>query len=80
MMAIKEQEDGVLARQILDQQLEMKWPGLSQEVAALCQEVGLANICQEPMDKKTIKEAIFYNHLKELKIEMKKYQNLCLIL
>ena len=76
MMAIKEQEDGVLARQILDQQLEMKWPGLSQEVAAICQEVGLANICQEPMDKKTIKEAIFYNHLKELKIEMKKYQKL----
>ena len=76
LTAIKEQEDDVLARQILEQQLGMKWPGLSQEVAAICQEVGLPNICQEPVDKKKMNEAIFFNHLKELKIEMKKYQKL----
>ena len=74
--SILEQEDGVLARQVMEQQLEAGWPGLGQEVAAICQEVGLPNICQEQVDKKRVKEAIFYHHMKDLKIEMKKYEKL----
>ena len=74
--SILEQEDGVLARQVMEQQLEAGWPGLGQEVAAICQEVGIPNICQEQVDKKRIKEAIFYHHMNDLKIEMKKYEKL----
>ena len=74
--AILEQEETVLARQVMDQQLEAGWPGLGQEVAAICQEVGLPNILQKQVDKKTIKEAIFFHHLKDLKREMKQFEKL----
>ena len=70
--AIMEQEGDVLAREIREQQLEMGWPGLGQEVAAICQEVGLPNVCKEQVSKETIKEDIFYNHRKESKVEMTK--------
>ena len=74
--AIMEQEGDVLAREIMEQQLEMGWPGLGQEVAAICQEVGLPNVCKEQVSKEAIKEEIFYNHQKELKAEMKKFKKL----
>ena len=74
--AILEQEDSVLARQVMEQQLEMDWPGLGQEVATICQEVGLPNICKEQLGKKRIKEAIFYHHMKDLKVDMKRFEKL----
>ena len=61
---------------MLNQQLDMNWPGLGQEVEAICKEIGLPNLCLEEVDSKEIKEAIFYNHMKELKKEMKRYGKL----
>ena len=71
MEAIKRQEDGVLAKEVLEQQLLMGWPGLAQEVEEICREVGLPNICYVEVDKKTMEQAVFYNHYKLLKEEMK---------
>ena len=76
MEAIKRQEDGVLAKEVLEQQLLMGWPGLAREVEEICREVGLPNLCYEEVDKKTVEEAVFYNHYKSLKEEMKKYRKL----
>ena len=76
MEAIKRQEDEVLAKEVLEQQLLMGWPGLAREVEEICREVGLPNLCYEEVDKKTMEEAVFYNHYKSLKEEMKKYRKL----
>jgi hypothetical protein len=76
MDAIKRQEDEVLAKEVLEQQLQMGWPGLAQEVEEICREVGLPNICYVEVDKKTMEQAVFYNHYKLLKEGMKKYRKL----
>ena len=76
LASIKSQVDKVLAKEILVQQLEMDWPGLGKEVAAICKEVGLPNLCVEESDKKSIHEAIFYHHQRDLKNEMKRFDKL----
>ena len=74
--SLKQQKEEVLAKQMLEQQLEMDWPGLGREVAAICNELGLPNVCLEEVDTRQIKEAILYNHLKELKKEIKRFEKL----
>ena len=74
--AIMEQEDSVLAKQVMEQQLEAGWPGLCKEVTAICEEVGLPNMFEERVGKETIKEEIFYHHLKDIKKEMKRFEKL----
>ena len=75
-VAIMEQEEGVLARRVMEQQLEAGWPGLSKEVEAICQEVGLPNVLEEHVGKEEIKEEIFYHHLRDLKNQMKQFEKL----
>ena len=74
--SIKEQREEVLAKQMLEQQLEWDWPGLGKEVTDICREVGLPDLCQEEVDKKEIQDAIFFHHLKDLNEEMKKFSKL----
>ena len=76
MDAIKRQEEEVLAREVLEQQLVMGWPGLAREVEEICREVGIPNICYKEVDKKTIEDAVFFHHYKALKEEMKSYRKL----
>jgi hypothetical protein len=68
--AIREQEEGSLAREVLTEQLEMGWPGLASEATEICKEIGLKNVCTESVEKKEIKEAIFYHHYAVMKQEM----------
>ena len=74
--AIKKLDDKVLAKEVYLQQVEMDWPGLAAEVVDICKIVGLQNICEVNIGKLEIKEAIFFDHQKELKLEMKKYVKL----
>ena len=37
VLAIKEQEDNCLAKEVLQEQVRMGWPGLAQEVQKICQ-------------------------------------------
>ena len=39
IQAIRRQEEGQLAREILEEQLEMNWPGLAIEVTDICKEI-----------------------------------------
>ena len=48
----------------------MGWPGLAQEVAQICREVGLKNLNEEEVTKKDIEEAIFYSNYKDMKVEI----------
>ena len=45
-IAIQEQEEDGLAKEMMDQQLKMGFPGLGQEVRIICQEVGLLELEQ----------------------------------
>ena len=41
VLAIWRQEDGCLAREVLQEQVRMGWPGLGSEVQAICQAIGI---------------------------------------
>ena len=42
--AIMEQEEDCLAREVLEEQVRMGWPGLAQEVQEICKEIGLPDV------------------------------------
>ena len=71
-LAIQEQDEGGLARDVLDQQVRMDWPGLGEEVRRICKDVGLPDITRDSVriSKEDIKESIKYNNLKHLKTSM----------
>ena len=71
--AIKEQEEGCLAKEVLEEQVRMGWPGLAREVQEICQLTGLPDITNSDIniEKEEIKEAMTVSHLKYLKEEMK---------
>ena len=70
--AIREQEKDCLAREVLEEQVRMGWPGLAREVQKICQEVGLPDATDPNIrvQKEEVKEAIRLNHLTALKSEM----------
>ena len=73
VMAIKEQEDDCLAKEVLKEQVRMEWPGLGQEVKDICREIGIPDATKEEvfLQKEAVKEAILLSNLKYLKTEMK---------
>ena len=72
VMAIWEQEESCLAREVLTEQVRLGWPGLGAEVRAICLDIGIEYVRQEKVriDKEEVKEAIRLNHLKYLKEAM----------
>ena len=73
VLAIRQQEEEVLARQVLEEQVELGLPGLGQEATDICLKLGLPDICRgrpDRVSKEKIQEEIFYNHLKHLKEEL----------
>ena len=53
VLAIWGQEDSCLARQVLQEQVRMGWPGLAREVRNICHKIGLpdATIDEEIIEK-----------------------------
>ena len=74
--AIKQMDDKELAKEVFKQQMDMDWPGLSQEASVICKTIGLPDICKEEVQKEEIQEAIFYHHYKQLKEEVAAYEKL----
>ena len=70
IVAIQEAE-GSLARQFLDVQVAMGWPGLAEEASIICAKVGLTDITKNQISKKEIKEAIKWHDYKEMKEAMR---------
>ena len=78
--AIRSQEEGQLAREVLQEQLAMGFPGLGQEVREFCRELNLPDATVDDVDKAEVKEAIQLSHLTQLKLEMSgkvKLEELC---
>ena len=73
LLAIKQQEDDCLAKQVLLEQARMGWPGLAEEVRVICQEIGLQDANQDDvaMNKEDVKSAIKLNHVQAMKVSMK---------
>ena len=72
VLAIWPQEEGSLARQVLEEQVRMGWPGLAREVQDICRLTGQpdATNMNLSLDKVTVKEAIKVHHLQFLKDSM----------
>ena len=73
VVAIREQEEDCLAKEILDEQVRMDWPGLAKEVKKICQEVGLPDATDPNtrLQRETVNEAIRINHHQHLKEDMR---------
>lgn len=70
VLAIRQLGDDTLARQVFDQQVAEGWPGLAEEATDICSKIGLPDICLEEVDKKEVKEAIYYHHYAALRKEL----------
>ena len=70
VMAIRRQEEGGLAREVLEEQLAMGFPGLGQEVTQICEELGIPDTSRQEVSKEELKDAIKMIHLAYLKAEM----------
>ena len=75
VMKIRCQDRG-LAKEILDEQVAMGWPGLTKEVEEICEEIGVKNASKEIISKEELEEAIFYADYNEMKKDMEKYSKL----
>ena len=66
-----EEHEENYAREILREQQEQGWEGLTTKVAEICQLAGLPNICKKYISRNDIVKAVELHHLKEIKEEMK---------
>ena len=57
VQAIRRQEEGGLAKEVLEEQLSMGFPGLGQEVTQICRELRLPDASRQEVDKEEIKES-----------------------
>ena len=64
VQAMRRQEESGLAREVLQEQLSMGFPGVGQEVTQICSEIGLPDASRQDVNKEDVKEAIKTNHLK----------------
>ena len=55
---------------MLEEQLEMDWPGLASELRDICKEILIPDASRRDIEKETIQKAIIYGHLKSLKKEL----------
>ena len=76
LIRIKNLKDGSLAKNILEEGDMNDWPGLSQEVQLICQEIGIPDINCTEVAKTDIKEAIFYNHYNMMKMKLEESKKL----
>ena len=51
VQAIRRQEEGGLAKEVLEEQIEMGRPALAMEVTIICQEIGLPDASTEEVAK-----------------------------
>ena len=66
----KEEQEENYAREVLQEQMEMGWEGLTTEVAEICLLAGLPNVCQEYIHRRKVVEAMEFHHMKEVKEQM----------
>ena len=66
----REKDKENYARDILKEQLEHGWTGLTTEVAEICQRVGVPNVRETDINREKVDEAMVNHHLLEIQKEM----------
>ena len=66
IMRIKKHDENTLCRQIYEEGKKHDWPGLGQEVADICNVLGIPDVNTEEISKSEVKQAIFENHYDEM--------------
>ena len=70
VLSIRRQQEGGLAREVLEEQLVMGFPGLGQEVKEICGILGLPDAIRLEVQEEEVKDAIRLHSLMELKEDM----------
>ena len=73
---IKRHEETTLCHMVYEEGLRMGWPGLWQEVAEICESIGLPDINDVDIPVKDVKEAITEHHYKHIKEELERSKKL----
>ena len=82
MFHIKSLDDTTLAKQIYNEQVKNSWPGLTQEVNELCENMNIPNIIKSEENmtkytwKKLVKKAVITKNTSELKEKITSYSKL----
>ena len=66
LMRIKSHGLDTLCRQVYEEGKRQQWPGLGQEVAEICDHIGIPDVNSVTVNKNEIKNAIFEDHYKEM--------------
>ena len=66
LMRIKGHGMDTLCRQVYEEGRRQKWPGLGQEVAEICDKIGIPDVNTVTVDKNNIRNAIFEGHYEEM--------------
>ena len=65
-MRIKNHDNDALCRQVYEEGKRMSWPGLAQEVSAIFEELGIADVNNVNLTKSEVKHAIFEHHYNDM--------------
>ena len=76
LLRIKKHNEEALCRQVYEEGRSRGWPGLGQEVSAICKELGIADVNEQMVSKCDVKKAIFENHYNEMVEKVKKQTKL----
>ena len=76
LLRIKRQDSSSLSKQIYEESLSNGWPGLGEEVADICKEIGIADVNKEVVTKENISDAIYNHHYCDLKKELENSKKL----
>ena len=66
----KQEQENDYAREVMQEQMEQGWEGLTTEVAEICHLAGLPNVCKQYIYRRDVVEALELHHLKEIKEQM----------
>ena len=76
LIRIKGQDSSSLSKQVYEESLVKGWPGLGEEVAVICKEIGIADINKEVVTKEALSDAIHNHHYCDIKKELEKSKKL----
>ena len=76
LMRIRNHNEDTLCKQIYEEGKSKGWPGLSQEVRQICQNIDIPDVNEQYVPKHVVKKAVFDDHYQEMEKEVKKMKKL----
>ena len=70
VLAVRNQEEGGLAKEVLEEQMAMGFPGLGQEVRQICLQVGLPDVTRMDVQPEEVRKCLKLDSLTQKKSDM----------